>query len=318
MAHPIAIFGYKRPEHLDTCLKSLELNELAIESDIYILIDGPKCSSEAILVNQCIDIAEKNWRFKNKKIITYNKNLGLRQSIRIGIDKIFEFHNSIIVVEDDLQVHPKFISFISDGLDKYKDEQRIGSIQGFSMIERELEECYFLPSADSWGWGTWKSRWKTVNWDSSYLLAEIEKRKLTKQFNYDNSYNFTNLLRLNSMGKIDSWAIDWQASIFLDNKLSLYPPFNMVSNIGMGDGATHTNQGLDLLPKASKRLQWTYPKNIQVDNSIYEQVCQAYAEYLPQQRFAFRLFVKPRKIFKNIRIYMYENLLKLLISLKLK
>ena len=40
-------------------------------------------------------------------------------------------------------------------------------------------------------------------------------------------------------GKNDSWAIRWHASMFLENKLCLYPGRSLVKNIGLD--ATGTN-----------------------------------------------------------------------------
>jgi hypothetical protein len=300
MSHPIAVFGYKRPELLFKCLQSLESNDGALESDVYIFIDGPKTSSEVDLVSQCINVAEKSWRFKSKKVLVSGGNLGLRQSIVQGIDRILKIHDSIIVIEDDLQLHPKFISFISSGLDKYKDDAKVASIQGFSLIERESKQSYFLPSSDSWGWGTWKNRWDLVTWDSSYLLEQIARRRLKNRFNYNNSYNYTKLLKLNSKGKINSWAIDWQASLFLGNKFSLYPPFSLVTNTGVGTGATHTYKGLELIPVLSKKQDWSYPTMVQVNEVIYEEVCNAYSVYFPDQRFSKRFLSKIKETTRAI------------------
>ena len=42
-------------------------------------------------------------------------------------------------------------------------------------------------------------------------------------------------------GEIDSWAYPWMASIWYKGGLTATPNVNLVSNIGFGSNATHTN-----------------------------------------------------------------------------
>lgn len=47
------------------------------------------------------------------------------------------------------------------------------------------------------------------------------------------------MLKRQIKGDVDSWAIRWHASTFLQNKLTLYPGKSLVNNIGMGGESTH-------------------------------------------------------------------------------
>ncbi len=42
-------------------------------------------------------------------------------------------------------------------------------------------------------------------------------------------------------GKINSWAIRWHASLFINNKFCLHPTKSIVQNIGFDNSATHTS-----------------------------------------------------------------------------
>jgi hypothetical protein len=297
--YPVVIFAYKRPMLLKKCLESLELCDNAKNYKIHIYIDGPQNNTDLLLIEETSRVASKQWAFKQVVIINRNMNLGLRQSIKEGLNEVFDKYDAAIIIEDDLQFHPKFLSFVSNGLEKYRNEKTVASIQGFSLIEQNSSESYFLPGADCWGWGTWSDRWGTVSWDSKYLLNQIVSQKLERQFNFNNSYNFTKLLRLNSEGKISSWAIDWHASMFLQARLSLYPPFNLVLNSGGGKTASNTTGALDFLPRVSKREIWTYPVTIKVQASTLREVCKAY----------FMLFTGNnifRKISKKLKLMTYK------------
>ncbi len=277
---------------LKKCLESLELCDNAKNYKIYIYIDGPRDDTELLLIEETSRVAHKQWAFKQIVIINRNINLGLKQSIKEGLNEIFDKYDAAIIIEDDLQFHPKFLTFIYNGLEKYRNEKIVASIQGFSLIEQNSSESYFLPGADCWGWGTWSDRWRKVSWDSKYLLNEIVSQKLEKKFNFNNSYNFTKLLKLNSEGKTSSWAIDWQASMFLQGMVSLYPPINLVHNLGDGIDASNTSNSLDFLPKLSEAKVWSYPNDIKVVESIYNEVSIAYLRFIPKYRYFVRFYKK--------------------------
>ena len=42
--------------------------------------------------------------------------------------------------------------------------------------------------------------------------------------------------------KNNSWAINWYASAFLKNKLTLYPKYSLIQNIGMDGTGIHSYQ----------------------------------------------------------------------------
>ena len=73
------------------------------------------------------------------------------------------------------------------------------------------------------------------------------ERNLAREFNLNNSNDYMGLLQNQIDGKVDSWAIRWHASAFLADKLTLYPGFSLVQNIGMDSSGTHCGdmQGFD-------------------------------------------------------------------------
>lgn len=236
----IAIFAFNRPKHLFECLSSLESCEGFQNYEGTIFIDGARNETERLLVEECYEVAEKFAQRHYFKVVNRESNLGLANSIRSGIDQIFRSSNSIIVIEDDLVLHSGFLQFISSGLARYADEKCVSSISGYQYpIQRKPSGAVFLLGADCWGWGTWSDRWKDTNFDATLLIQEITERKLDHQFNLDGANDYTGMLEQLINGEIDSWAILWHASMYLQNRLTLYPPTSFVSNEG-GDGSgTH-------------------------------------------------------------------------------
>ena len=85
-----------------------------------------------------------------------------------------------------------------------------------------------------------KSGWGIFS-DGKALLAQLEARRLTRTFDFDGNYPFTRMLRRQIAGKNNSWAIRWNASLFLAGILSLNVGKSLVQNTGF-DG-TGTNCG---------------------------------------------------------------------------
>jgi hypothetical protein len=106
-------------------------------------------------------------------------------------------------------------------------------------VNRTLPQTFFLRGADCWGWATWKRGWDLFEQDGRKLLSELEGRQLTRSFDFDGSYPYTQMLRDCIAGANDSWAVRWYASAFLLGKLTLYPGSAQVQNIGADGSGTH-------------------------------------------------------------------------------
>ena len=69
-------------------------------------------------------------------------------------------------------------------------------------------------------------------------MNEIKKKGLTKTFNMENSIDLMKMLQRQKQGKVDSWAVRWTASVFLQNMLTLYPQRSLSRHEGHTEG-TH-------------------------------------------------------------------------------
>ena len=237
---PVVVFGFNRPEHLNRCLKSLEKCTNFAAHSGYIFIDGPRTEFDQKSVLECVEIAERFRDIHGFKVITHEVNWGLAASVRSGINRVFENSDTIIVIEDDLILGVGFLEFVNSALNFYQKNHEVSSISGYQYpIDLELSNAVFLRGADCWGWGTWKDRWEDTIFDGDYLLAQIRFRKLEKEFNLNGAINYEDMLIKYCNQEIDSWAVPWHTSMFLQNRLTLFPSKSFVSNEG-GDGSgTH-------------------------------------------------------------------------------
>ncbi|MCH8171116.1 MAG: glycosyltransferase [Bacteroidetes bacterium] len=237
---PICLFVYKRLDLTIKTVTSLKGNLYANESDLFIFSDAPKNDEDQLLVLEVRKYIKSIVGFKSVKIIERENNLGLAESIISGVTEVINQYGKVIVLEDDLLTSKYFLKYMNEALDKYENENKVINIHGYIFpVKTQLPETFFLRGADCWGWATWKRAWVTFEKNEKKLLDEIIEKKLEFNFDHQGVTNNIKMLKRQIKGDVDSWAIRWHASTFLQNKLTLYPGKSLVNNIGMGGESTH-------------------------------------------------------------------------------
>jgi hypothetical protein len=237
----IALFAFNRPKHLKNCLDSLATNKEASVSDLTIFVDGPRYAQDRLLVDEVVSVAKEANGFKSTRIIESQSNKGLSKSLIEGVSSILKESETVIVLEDDLIVSKYFLSFMQSGLIKFKNEKRVASIHGYiPELKAKIEQPFFLRGADCWGWATWRDRWEQSEWNGTVLHKELKAKKLVSGFNFDGAYNYLGMLERQIKGENDSWAIRWHASMYIQNRLTLYPNESLVMNTGMDGTGRHS------------------------------------------------------------------------------
>lgn len=235
---PIVIFVYNRPIHTKITLDKLALNKYASQSDLFIYSDAAKTSSvENDVKSVRFIISQYSSRFKSVKIIERDINYGLARNIIEGVGEIIHEYKKIIVLEDDLITSPLFLEFMNFALEKYKDSKNVWHISGWNYpINVEgLDDAFFWRTMNCWGWATWADRWQFYYKDPYNLMTSWSKNDIHR-FNLDGANNFWAQVIANANGKLNTWAVFWYATIFLNSGLCLNPSQSYVENIG-NDGS---------------------------------------------------------------------------------
>ena len=241
---PILLFVYNRPQHVERGLASLLQNTEAKESELYVFSDAARKTAEEDAVSQVRKIVHGTTGFKQIHVIERTENWGLARNVIDGVSTIVNQYGRVIVLEDDLVVSPYFLQFMNEALDAYADEPRVGHIQACDFTQdTTLPATFLIQWTGSWGWATWQRAWAHFNSDGSELLRGLEERKLTKRFDFNGTYGFTRMLRRQIAGKNNSWAIRWNASLFLKGILSLNVGRSLVSNEGLDGSGTNSVSG---------------------------------------------------------------------------
>ena len=270
---PIALFVYNRPEHTRRTLSYLQKNLLAAESNLYIFSDGPKIGADKQKIDEVRKIISAVEGFKSVKVINRRENLGLANSIIIGVSQLVSEFGKIIVFEDDLISSPHTLEYFNEALTRYQQDDEVMHIGSYMypLKDNTLPETFFHHIATSWGWATWARAWKNFEPDIDKLMAGFD---MEKRFDFSVEYtmNFWNQMEEFKAGRNNSWAIRWYASIFLQNGLTLNPAKSLVHNIGHDGTGVHSNienmYGVDVADKPITQFPVELKENEQAHQAI--------------------------------------------------
>jgi glycosyltransferase involved in cell wall biosynthesis len=239
---PVALFAYKRADHLERTINSLKKNYLSEKIHLHVFSDGPKKSEDRACVEKVRAYIQTLTGFAKITVIISPENRGLSKSIISGVSRVLESYDRVIVIEDDLELSPYFLAYMNEALNLYQDNLQVASIHGYTLpVKTKLPDTFFLKGADCWGWGTWKRAWNTFEQDGRILLNNLNHGGTVREFDWGGLVGNTKMLKDQIAGKNDSWAIRWHASCFLNKMLTLHPGKSLVKNIGFDGTGEHCN-----------------------------------------------------------------------------
>lgn len=172
-------------------------------------------------------------------------NLGCKNRVSSGIDWVFTQTDEAIILEDDCLPEDSFFQFCEEMLEKYRFDQRIGMISGVNFLNNKIsiqDSYYFSKYMPIWGWATWRRSWS--NYDVNIDIWPKLKREgfLDTRINKSDERSYWNtVFERIYKGTIDTWDYQWVLCNWIQNRLSIIPNVNLISNIGFRSDATHTS-----------------------------------------------------------------------------
>jgi hypothetical protein len=254
---PIALFVFKRPQHTSRTLKALAENPEFFRLPLVVFCDNARSEHEKLLVDETRQIV-RAFPHPNKTLVEREQNTGLAASIIDGVGQLCDRYGRVIVLEDDLAVSDSFLAFMLRMLDRYENFPQVMQISGHAFNVdgfRETDAVLFLPFISSWGWATWSRAWSCFDDRAEGWQVLLSDRKLSRAFDIDGAYPYSAMLASQMEGRIDSWAIRWNWSVFRMNGCTVYPPVSLVANTGFDGTGTHrsTNAQFERQPVGSGR-----------------------------------------------------------------
>lgn len=282
------LFTYNRPQHTTKVLEGLKKSEM-LPSRLIIFQDGVKETTEISDWKKVGEIISKvEWCDTEIHIIPENQ--GLANSIIAGVPYAFEKYDAVIVLEDDCVPHPKFMTYMIAGLNKYERQKQVYSIGGgdtrAANLQEEKEDAYFCGRICSCGWGTWKDRWNQYERDYM-LLKRIKKDPESNERLCIWGNDLENHIIGNITGQCDSWAVFWALKVIEKGGYCLSPYESLITNIGYDGTGVHsgTNKVDMKVRPADKMDDFILPDEVRFSDECKEVYRELLAVTPPIERY---------------------------------
>lgn len=312
---PVLLIAFRRP---DTTQQVIDAIRQVKPKQLFIACDGPRADKpgEADACRETRKVIEENinWDCEVKKFYS-DVNQGCRRGVSNAITWFFEYVEEGIILEDDCVPHADFFSFCGTLLEHYRHDTRVWCISGDNFQDGQWRgdgSYYFSRYPHCWGWATWRRAWQHYDAELS-TWSQLKKSKLLACLplldqeiqEWSERWN-----RLSELNKPDTWDYIWVYSCWTNNALAILPNYNLVSNIGFGDYATHTiDSNNHLANLKSHGLEEFYHPSFMICDVEADQY--SYYQYFAAKKdeeYA-KLSIKSRILNKSKRLKYYLNVI---------
>ncbi|WP_302402279.1 glycosyl transferase [Leyella stercorea] len=293
---PIILFAYIRLDTLQKTVLALQNNYLATQSDLFVFVDGPKNEEQKQKQKPLIEFLQSIDGFKSVHIEYSEVNKGLDPSIIAGVSSVIDKYGRAIVLEDDIVTTPNFLDYMNQALKTYESNKKVMSVSGFGLEVLKpkdyIADVYLFGRSTSWGWGTWKDRWDSVDWNiSDWNQFKTDKKEIQRFKETGGSDMFSMLESCMDGGGM--WDIRFCYNMFKQNRSSVIPFLSKVENVGFNELATHCktvkyNRFKYILDTTKKRT-FNMPDNLRLNQTIVK-------SRLKYQSLALRIYSKIRNL----------------------
>ena len=173
------------------------------------------------------------------------ENRGCGSGVSEAISWFFEHVESGIILEDDCLPHSDFFPFCATMLTRYRDDSRVLTISGDHFLPRTFD-CqtthYFSKYVQIWGWATWRRTWQAYDFALT-SVPEAEWHRIISRacpLPIESGY-WLEVFHAMRIRMIDTWDFQLLFSCWKAQGLNVVPRHNLISNLGYGPDATHTN-----------------------------------------------------------------------------
>jgi hypothetical protein len=211
--------------------------------DIFVAADGARhdgerqrCEEVRAIIGELATHHRLETRFSDH-------NLGCGRNVSQAILWALRERETVIIVEDDVQITPEFLNYCDAALVRYADDQRITCVSGGPL--QNVSATDFLPLFLStypniWGWATWR---RAVD-GFDLALTRYSNRQLLDVIRNRFSFGITALywwliLLLVRSGRIDTWDFQFYFLTWAKQGYALTPRANLTQNVGFDAEGTH-------------------------------------------------------------------------------
>ena len=239
---PVKITTLCRYEHFKRCIESLARCTGAAETELFIGVDYPTKEEHWPGYRQICEYVDTISGFKQVNVFKRTENLGQGKNTRDLINRIGERFDRYISTEDDNEFSPNFLVYMNKYLERYKDDNRVFAVCGYSYLEWEgltdrVGEAFPMIGYCAWGTGFWIAK------NDSYIRTSLPAKdiifnpRIVKFLFANRMHHIVHYL----MFRYKTNAADLRRCCFntLNGKYSIYPKISKVRNWGFDSSGSH-------------------------------------------------------------------------------
>ena len=261
---PVVFIIFNRPDLTEQVFREIAR---ARPGKLFIIADGARADrpNEAEKCAKTRQVVEDiDWDcevFRNYS----DTNLGCRKRISSGLDWVFSQTDRAIIIEDDCLPDPSFFPYCTELLERYEDDERVGSINGsnFTHDRVVVEDSYFFSRYPLiWGWATWRRVWQNYDVSISRWGTLRDIGWLNTVAHPDEFEHWIKAFNRVYEGGLDAWGYQFIFSQWLQRQISIQPQHNLISNLGFRADATHTLDASNVaeLPRQGVEFPLRHPQ----------------------------------------------------------
>lgn len=276
---PVLFIIFKREQE---ALETLKAIAKVRPKKLYIAADGPRTGvaneDHMVMATREAVLAAVDWECEVKTNFQVS-NLGCGPGVLAAINWFFREEESGIILEDDCVALPSFFHFCETLLQRYANDDRVGLISGFNNIPYDMGPYSYCFSKYTvcWGWATWRRAWKHMDYEMGWLQDPWKENVLLNAgYNGKDRTYWERRVEAVHKNTVSAWDYQWCFTIAAQNQLGIFPAKNLISNIGIGEGATHTTKSPLVSYSAGEDLDFplNHPKamapNMGFDKTFYK------------------------------------------------
>lgn len=280
---PVALFVYNRPRQLERTLECLRASK---PDFLYVFCDGPRERAVEARVQAVREMVRRiDW--VETEIIERSENLGLSRSIREGVDYVLGQHERVVVIEDDVCVSGEFLDYMRTCLDYYANNPEVAGVTGLrypfdrACFENYKYDVFFAPRSSSWGWGTWRRFWRSLDFDDASIIRKLEGREANLSRAGADFPGMVDALKAGSLQ--GGWDVYCCVNIILSGQYFVWPTWNQIENFGFAEG-THAGDGVPTWQLAWERSNrrgisaLRLPDRVELDEVVMKQFLEFFVE----------------------------------------
>lgn len=240
---PALVIGYRRPDAIAKVLRSVRAN---LSGPVYVFVDRPREDTDSYQCSNVVTAARSV--IPDAHIFRPTQHRGCKLGVVEAISTFLNQTECGFILEDDCVPSPGFFSFVGTYLldaPRFSDEHNIMMVSGRNECgQSATRRPWLLGVGEIWGWGTWAEKWSFMDLEVG-IPGASDMSNLSRTISREQPKKWLETCEGVTAAQnqvLDTWDYQWALSRWQRDGLALVPQRNLVTNIGFGRDATHTQR----------------------------------------------------------------------------